>query len=257
MGLMIHNKGEGGSASSGANGKEPIGAVLVCGGGVAGIQASIDLSAAGFRVHLVEHGPAVGGGMARLDKTFPTGDCATCIISPKLVECMRDHNIDTYTMADIVDLEGEAGSFKASVRQRQRYVDIDKCTACGDCTAVCPIDLSSSFDSGIATRKAIDRLYAQAAPNAVFISKKERAPCSSGCPIDRLSRGDARIEGAAQVDGADGGTVAAAGALVDVHVPLTLSDSRLEAAGLAFELHDIGQGVGIDVVIAHAFHELG
>jgi len=181
---MIQKNREEGSARSDTNGKEPIGEVLVCGGGVAGIQASIDLSAAGFRVHLIEHGPAVGGGMARLDKTFPTGDCATCIISPKLVECMRDHNIDTYTMADVVNLEGEAGSFKATVKQRQRYVDIDKCTACGDCTAVCPIDLSSSFDSGIATRKAIDRLYAQAAPNAVFISKNERAPCSSGCPID-------------------------------------------------------------------------
>jgi heterodisulfide reductase subunit A-like polyferredoxin len=122
--------------------------------------------------------------MARLDKTFPTGDCATCIISPKLVECMRDHNIDTYTMADVVKLEGEAGSFEATIRQRQRYVDIEKCTGCGDCAAVCPIDLSSSFDAGMATRKAIDRLYAQAAPNAFFITKKERAPCSAGCPID-------------------------------------------------------------------------
>jgi NADPH-dependent glutamate synthase beta subunit-like oxidoreductase len=181
---MIQKNREEGSIRSDINGKEPIGEVLVCGGGVAGIQASIDLSAAGFRVHLVEHGPAVGGGMARLDKTFPTGDCATCIISPKLVECMRDHNIDTYTMADVVKLEGEAGSFKATVRQRQRYVDIDKCTACGDCAAVCPIELSSSFDAGMARRKAIDRLYAQAAPNAFFISKKERAPCSSACPVD-------------------------------------------------------------------------
>jgi len=76
------------------NGQEPCGAVLVCGGGVAGIQASLDLSAAGFRVYLVEESPTIGGGMARLDKTFPTGDCATCIISPKLVECIRDLNID-------------------------------------------------------------------------------------------------------------------------------------------------------------------
>ena len=90
---MNQKNPEEGFARSDTNGKEPIGEVLVCGGGVAGIQASIDLSAAGFRVHLLEHGPAVGGGMARLDKTFPTGDCATCIISPKLVECMRDQKI--------------------------------------------------------------------------------------------------------------------------------------------------------------------
>ena len=91
---MIQKTATASSARSDGNGKEPVGAVLVCGGGVAGIQASLDLSAAGFRVYLVEESPTIGGGMARLDKTFPTGDCATCIISPKLVECMRDHNID-------------------------------------------------------------------------------------------------------------------------------------------------------------------
>ena len=75
--------------------------MLVCGGGVAGIQAALDLSAAGFAVYLVEESPTIGGTMARLDKTFPTGDCATCIISPKLVQCMRDYNIEVLTMADV------------------------------------------------------------------------------------------------------------------------------------------------------------
>jgi len=167
------------------DGKEPCGAVLVCGAGVAGIQASLDLSAAGFRVYLVEDEPAVGGGMSRLDKTFPTGDCATCIISPKLVECMRDLNIDVFTMADVVGLEGEPGSFRAVLRQRPRFVDIDKCTACGDCTEVCPVEIPSSFDAGLGKRKAADRVHAQAAPNANVIVKKGRAPCSSGCPIDQ------------------------------------------------------------------------
>jgi NADH:ubiquinone oxidoreductase subunit E len=124
---------------SGANGKEPCGAVLVCGGGIAGVQASLDLSAAGFRVYVVEESPSIGGGMARLDKTFPTGDCATCIISPKLVEFMRDHNIDVLTMSDVMSLEGEAGNFKAQVRQRPRGVDVDKCTGCGDCWQACPV----------------------------------------------------------------------------------------------------------------------
>lgn len=118
---------------------DPYGAVLVCGGGIAGIQASLDLSTAGFRVYLVEESPTIGGGMARLDKTFPTGDCATCIISPKLVECMRDLNIEVMTMSDVAALDGEAGRFHATVRRRPRGVDPEKCTGCGDCWQSCPV----------------------------------------------------------------------------------------------------------------------
>ena len=137
--------GSNGNGSSNGNGAgkhgvpQPCGAVLVCGGGIAGIQASLDLSAAGYRVYLVEDSPTIGGGMARLDKTFPTGDCATCIISPKLVECMRDYNIDVLTMADVTRLEGEAGHFKVEVRKRPRSVDPSKCTGCGDCWQACPV----------------------------------------------------------------------------------------------------------------------
>lgn len=127
------------AAASNLGDNDPYGAVLVCGGGVAGIQASLDLSAAGFRVYLVEESPTIGGGMARLDKTFPTGDCATCIISPKLVECMRDLNIEVLTMADVASLEGEAGRFHATVRRRPRGVDPGKCTGCGDCWQSCPV----------------------------------------------------------------------------------------------------------------------
>jgi NADH:ubiquinone oxidoreductase subunit E len=126
-------------ATGSGGGNAPNGAVLVCGGGVAGIQASLDLSAAGFRVFLVEESPTIGGGMARLDKTFPTGDCATCIISPKLVECMRDYNVDVMTMADVTSLEGEAGRFTAEVRLRPRGVVSSKCTGCGDCWQACPV----------------------------------------------------------------------------------------------------------------------
>jgi heterodisulfide reductase subunit A-like polyferredoxin len=170
--------------------KKPIrGAALVVGAGISGIQASLDLSAAGFRVYLIEENPAVGGRMARLDKTFPTGDCATCIISPKLVECMRDLNIEVMTMTDVVKIDGEAGNFTATLRRRPRFIDISKCTGCGDCVKVCPVEIPSGFDEGIGTRKAIDKLYAQAAPNAVFIAKKHRAPCSSGCPIDTSVQG--------------------------------------------------------------------
>lgn len=131
------------SANGNGNGKVPCGAVLVCGGGIAGIQASLDLSAAGFRVFLVEESPTIGGGMGRLDKTFPTGDCATCIISPKLVECMRDYNIDVLTMSDVTALEGDAGHFVASVRKRPRGVEATKCTGCGDCWTACPVRYSA------------------------------------------------------------------------------------------------------------------
>jgi len=128
-----------GNGNGNDNGQQPCGAVLVCGAGIAGIQASLDLSAAGYRVYLVEESPTIGGGMARLDKTFPTGDCATCIISPKLVECMRDYNIDVLTMADVTKLEGEAGHFNVEIRKRPRGVDAGKCTGCGDCWTICPV----------------------------------------------------------------------------------------------------------------------
>ena len=115
--------GSNGNGDGNGNGQAPNGSVLVCGGGVAGIQAALDLSAAGFAVYLVEESPTIGGAMARLDKTFPTGDCATCIISPKLVQCMRDYNIEVITMADVQSLEGEAGAFKVGVQRRPRSVD--------------------------------------------------------------------------------------------------------------------------------------
>ena len=127
------------AAASRPKKKEISGAVLVCGGGIAGIQASLDLSAAGFFVYLVEESPTIGGNMARLDKTFPTGDCATCIISPKVVACMRDLNIEVMTMSEVVNLEGEAGNFTATVRTNPRGVNADKCTGCGDCTEQCPV----------------------------------------------------------------------------------------------------------------------
>ena len=119
--------------------KELSGAVLVCGGGIAGIQSALDLSAAGFYVYLVEESPTIGGNMARLDKTFPTGDCATCIISPKVVACMRDLNIEVMTMSEVLALDGEAGNFTATVRTNPRSVIQDKCTGCGDCIEQCPV----------------------------------------------------------------------------------------------------------------------
>jgi NADH:ubiquinone oxidoreductase subunit E len=135
---------------------EPVGAVLVCGGGIAGIQASLDLSAAGFFVYLVEESPTIGGNMARLDKTFPTGDCATCIISPKVVACMRDLNIEVMTMAQVTELTGTAGHFKATVKTRPRSVNIDKCTGCGDCIEHCPVRNVAKDVNAQVPRKDLD-----------------------------------------------------------------------------------------------------
>ncbi len=125
---------EGGLPSPGKTG-----AVLVVGAGIAGIQASLDLANAGYRVYLVEQSPSIGGTMTQLDKTFPTNDCSMCIVSPKLVECSRHPNIRMLTYAELDKLEGEPGNFKAVLRSKARSVDASKCTGCGACQAACPV----------------------------------------------------------------------------------------------------------------------
>jgi heterodisulfide reductase subunit A-like polyferredoxin len=160
------------------------GAVLVQGGGIAGIQASLDLANSGFKVYLIERTAAIGGMMSELDKTFPTGDCATCIVSPKLVECARNINIEILTLSELMKLEGEPGSFRATVKTYPRYVDEDKCTACAQCTDACPVSVPNPFDRGLGTRKAIARPYAQATPNIFNILKNGHAPCKVACPAN-------------------------------------------------------------------------
>ncbi len=158
------------------------GAVMVVGAGIAGIQASLDLADSGYLVYLVEKNSAIGGAMAQLDKTFPTNDCSMCIISPKLVECGRHLNIDLLTTTEIREVTGEAGNFKVTVRERPRYIDLDKCTACGECEKVCPIVTSNLFDEGLRDRRAAYKLYPQAMPSAFAIDKKGTAPCKATCP---------------------------------------------------------------------------
>lgn len=119
--------------------KQKIGAVAVLGGGIGGMQSALDLAESGFKVYLIENSPAIGGTMSRLDKTFPTNDCAMCIMSPKLVECGRHLNIEILTYSELEDIEGEPGNFKIAVRKRARSVDISKCTGCGECMNNCPV----------------------------------------------------------------------------------------------------------------------
>jgi heterodisulfide reductase subunit A-like polyferredoxin len=168
----------------------PTGAVLVYGGGIAGIQASLDLADSGFKVYLVERSSAVGGRMPQLDKTFPTGDCAMCILSPKLVECGRNKNIEIITLGEIEGISGEPGHFEVAVRRNPRYVDLTKCNGCGACAEVCPVSLPNAFDRGLGERRAIFREYPQAVPNAFTIAKADgTAPCKLACPAGVNAQG--------------------------------------------------------------------
>ncbi|MFH1096107.1 MAG: NAD(P)-binding protein [Candidatus Desantisbacteria bacterium] len=165
------------------NKENKIGSVLVIGGGIAGMQASLDLVDAGFRVYLVEDSPAIGGKMAQLDKTFPTNDCSMCIMSPRLVDVAGNCNIELLTTTEVVGMDGEPGRFKVSVRRNPRFVDISKCTGCGDCAKACPVEVPDKFNMGLSTRKAIYKPFAQAVPGAFAIDKAGTSPCKSGCPL--------------------------------------------------------------------------
>src|SRR5512136_78113 len=168
---------------------DKVGAVMVVGGGIAGIQASLDLAESGYYVYLVESSPAIGGVMAQLDKTFPTNDCSMCIISPKLVEAGRHLNIGILTATDVEGISGEPGNFSVRLHQHARFVDTAKCTGCGDCAAACPIIRPDEFNALLSTRKAIYKRYPQAIPNAFAIEKRGEAPCRNACPIEQRAMG--------------------------------------------------------------------
>ncbi len=165
-----------------ATGEGKVGAVLVAGGGIAGIQAALDCANAGFKVYLVERQSAIGGNMARLDKTFPTNDCAMCMISPKLVEAGRHHNVEIISNAELQALTGRPGDFHATVLKHPRFVDEEKCNGCGDCEAACPVWVERSFDGNLSRQKAVYRLYPQAIPNVYAVDKNGVSPCRLGCP---------------------------------------------------------------------------
>ncbi|MBI5014665.1 MAG: FAD-dependent oxidoreductase [Deltaproteobacteria bacterium] len=184
---MGNGNGDGGRpVASGAN---VTGAVLVVGGGIGGIQASLDLAEGGYKVYLVESRSAIGGHMAQLDKTFPTNDCAMCTISPKLVDVGRHLNVEILTNAEVTSITGTPGNFSVSVTRRPRYIDPAKCTACGDCEKACPIQIPGRFDEGLTTQKAAHKLYPQAVPNAYCIEKKGISACRDACPAGQRAQG--------------------------------------------------------------------
>jgi NADH:ubiquinone oxidoreductase subunit E/NAD-dependent dihydropyrimidine dehydrogenase PreA subunit len=121
-----------------SNGKKR-GSVLIAGGGIGGMQAALDLADSGFKVYIAEREPTIGGTMVKLDKTFPTGDCAMCMISPKMVEVGRHPNIVILTQSELIGVTGEPGNFKVELKHAPRSVDPKKCTGCGECTRACPV----------------------------------------------------------------------------------------------------------------------
>ena len=162
---------------------------MVVGGGICGMQSALDLANSGFKVYLVEETTSIGGRMSQLDKTFPTNDCSMCMISPKLIEVDKHLNIELITNSQLKSLEGEEGNFTAKVLKTPRYIDVDKCSACGDCTEVCPVSLPNEFEQGLITRKATYKRYPQAIPSANAISKRGTAPCKVACPAHISAQG--------------------------------------------------------------------
>ncbi|MDI6690379.1 MAG: CoB-CoM heterodisulfide reductase HdrA2 [Candidatus Bathyarchaeota archaeon] len=141
---------------------------LVIGGGVAGIQAALDLADTGYKVYLVEKEPSIGGMMARIDKTFPTMDCSICILAPKMSDVGHHPNIELLTNSEVVEVKGYIGNFHVKVLKKPRYVKSD-CTACGECAKVCPVIAPNEFDAGLAIRHAIYTPFAQAVPSTYII----------------------------------------------------------------------------------------
>ncbi|MBN1853586.1 MAG: CoB--CoM heterodisulfide reductase iron-sulfur subunit A family protein [Pirellulales bacterium] len=169
-------------------------ATLVIGGGVAGIQASLEIADAGKKVYLVERSATIGGHMAMFDKTFPTLDCAACILTPKMVSVGSHEMIELWTYSEVKEVRGTPGAYRVKVLRRARSVDVDACVACNNCSAVCPVSVWSEFDSALSYRKAMYIPFPQAVPNAYVVDRenciyvqsegKRCGACLKKCPKD-------------------------------------------------------------------------
>ena len=169
---------------------DKIGAIMTVGGGIGGVQASLDLAESGFKVYLVEEKPCIGGVMAQLDKTFPTNDCSACIFSPKLQTLAQNPNIEVLAYSKLEKIEGDAGNFRVKVRQKARFVDPEKCTSCGTCAEKCPTKVPNEYNFGHDVRKAIYKDYPQGIPSVFTIDTahcrvfqgKKCGVCQKVCP---------------------------------------------------------------------------
>jgi len=168
--------------------------VMVVGGGIAGVQAALDLGEMGIEVLLVEKEPSIGGRMAQLDKTFPTNDCAMCILSPKLVEAGSHPYIRIITNTEVKEIAGEAPAFRVRLLKHPRYVDVDKCTGCGACTEKCPVKIPDPYNKGLSMTKCIRIPFPQAVPAAavidetkcLYLTRGKCKVCSKVCEADAI-----------------------------------------------------------------------
>ncbi|MFZ5810920.1 MAG: FAD-dependent oxidoreductase, partial [Thermodesulfobacteriota bacterium] len=164
--------------------------VMVVGAGIAGIQAALDIARSGFKVHLVERAPSIGGHMAQFDKTFPTLDCAACISTPKMVAVSQERNINLMTYSEVTEVKGFIGNYTVTVRKKPRHINENLCTGCGLCIEKCPKKVVSEFEEGIGMRKAIYRNSPQSVPNkpvidtenCTFFRKGTCRVCEKNCP---------------------------------------------------------------------------
>ncbi|MCK4962303.1 MAG: FAD-dependent oxidoreductase, partial [Anaerolineales bacterium] len=162
---------------------------LIIGGGVAGIQAALDIADAGYEVFLVERTPSIGGHMLQYAEVFPTLDCPQCIMTPKMVEAGQHQNIKLLTYSEVEQVSGQIGNFTVRIRRKASYVDWEKCTGCGDCATACPVEVYSEYERGIAAQKAIYKSFGQAVPAVFTVEKRGTAPCRIACPAGVNAQG--------------------------------------------------------------------
>ncbi len=167
--------------------------ILIIGGGIAGITAALELGYLGFKVHIVERKPSIGGNMAKLTKVFPTLDCAQCILTPRMAEVGRNPNVSLLTYAEVQDVSGRPGNFNVKVFMKPRGVDVDTCRSCGVCTKVCPVTVSDEFNEGLSKRKAAYIEFPQAVPSAYVIDFNactKCGKCEQLCPSKAIDLED-------------------------------------------------------------------